>query len=120
MQIFRAVSVIAFGFALMVVLDACVSHDFPEYTCTDTPSFSEDIRPIIQTKCALSGCHNGDMGPDLNWTIFQNFHQRAESGLVKFRVTNRIMPPDYSQGGPLTQEQINTIACWTDQGAFNN
>lgn len=120
MQLPRAVKIAAFAFAWLVVFDSCVSHDFPEYTCSDTVSFSEDIRIIIETKCALSGCHNGDMGPDLNWTIFQNFHQRAESGLVKFRVTNRIMPPDYSTGGPLTQEQINTIACWADQGAVNN
>lgn len=103
-----------------IVLAACVSHDIPEYQCTQTYGFANDVKPIIETKCAISGCHNGDMGQDLNWTVFENFHKRAESGLVKYRVTHRIMPPSNSPAGPLTQEQINTIACWTDQGALNN
>lgn len=105
------------AFIFLLVLSSCVSHDFPQYTCTDTYLFSEDVKPIIETKCAISGCHNGDLGQDLNWTNFQNFHRRAESGLVKFRVTHRIMPPSYSPAGPLSQEEINAIACWTDQGA---
>ncbi len=108
------------GVILMVSLDSCVSHDFPEYVCTDTYSFAEDVKPIIETKCAISGCHNGDQGPDLNWTNFEEFHKRAASGLVKFRVTHRIMPPSYSPAGPLTQDQINAIACWSDQGALAN
>jgi hypothetical protein len=105
---------------MMITLWSCVYHDFPEYTCDETYSFEADIKPIIETRCALSGCHNGDMGTDLNWTNFDQFHKRAESGEVKFRVTNRIMPPSDSPGGPLTQEQIDALACWTDQGAQNN
>ena len=105
---------------LLVFLNACVSHDFPEYQCTEDYTFADDIRPIIETKCAISGCHNGDMGPDLNWINFEKFHERAASGLVKYRVVHRIMPPSTSPAGPLTQEQINAIACWTDRGALNN
>lgn len=111
---------IGLSFILAVCLNACVSHDFPANTCAETYTFSEDVKPIIETKCAISGCHNGDMGPDLNWTTFEQFHKRAESGLVKYRVTNHIMPPAESQAGPLSEEQINAIACWADQGALNN
>lgn len=105
---------------MAVSLESCVSHDFPQYTCTETYTFSADIKPIIETKCAISGCHNGDMGPALNWTDFQQFHKRVETGLVKYRVTNHIMPPAESHAGPLSEEQINAIACWSDQGALNN
>lgn len=104
----------------LIVIDSCVYHDFPQTVCREEISFANDVRPIILTKCAVSGCHNGDMGPDLNWTDFAQFHKRAESGLVKYRVTNRIMPPSFTQAGPLSQDQIDMIACWTDQGARNN
>ncbi len=120
MQIFRPTLISSFYLAVLLVIDACVSHDFPEYSCNDSYSFSVNIRPIIENKCAISGCHNGDLGQGLNWTFFQSFHERAESGLVKYRVTHRIMPPDYSPAGPLSQEQINAIACWTDQGSLDN
>lgn len=105
---------------LLIGLVRCVSHDFPQYVCTKTYSFAKDIKPIIDMKCAVSGCHNGDMGPNLNWTNFEMFHQRAASGLVKYRVINHIMPPSWTKAGPLSQEQIDAIACWTDQGALNN
>ena len=105
---------------LVLCLFSCVSHDFPEYVCAGDYTFAEDVKPIIETKCAISGCHNGDMGAELNWTNFEEFHKRAASGLVKFRVTHHIMPPSTSPAGPLTQEQINAIACWSDQGALNN
>ncbi len=101
-------------------LDSCVSHDFPEYVCDQEYTFAEHIRPIIESKCAISGCHNGDLGAEFNWTDFEEFHKRAERGLVKYRVTRRIMPPSFSPAGPLTQEQINAIACWSDAGALNN
>ena len=104
----------------LIGLDSCVYHDLPDSVCTEDMSFAEDIKPIISTKCAISGCHNGDMGPDLNWTNFEQFSKRVQSGLVKYRVTHRIMPPSFSPEGPLTQDQINTIACWADQGGLNN
>jgi hypothetical protein len=104
----------------LFAVDACVSHDFPEYQCAETYSYAQDVLPIIQTKCAISECHNGDLGDDFNWLDFETFHARAESGLLKYRVTRRIMPPSNSPEGPLSQEEINAIACWTDQGALEN
>lgn len=99
--------------------ESCVSHDFPSYTCSDPAvSYSSDIDPIIMAKCAISGCHNGDNGDNKNWTDFSLF--QSKSDLVRFRVTNRIMPPPNSPAGPLNQEEINAIACWADQGAQNN
>jgi hypothetical protein len=111
---------VALASVVFLFLTSCVSHDFPENVCVETYSFSDDVKPIIETKCAISGCHNGDMGQNLNWTDFSEFHQRAQSGLVKSRVINRTMPPANSAGGPLSQEEINAIACWTDQGVLNN
>ena len=73
-----------FVFVFLFTFEACVSHDFPEYECSDTYTFSQDIQPIIEIKCAISGCHNGDLGSDYNWLEFDTFHKRAESGLLKF------------------------------------
>lgn len=117
-SVFGFLSIICLG---LVGFGSCVYHDFPEVVCDEEQlSFAEDVQPIISTKCAISGCHNGDMGPDLNWTNFEQFSKRVQSGLVRYRVTHRIMPPSFSPEGPLTQQQINTIACWADQGGLNN
>lgn len=77
-------------------------------------SFSTQIQPIIDTKCAISGCHNGDNGAERNWTVFSNV--KANAGNIKTRTENRTMPLT----GSLSQEQIDLIACWVDEGAQNN
>lgn len=77
-------------------------------------SFSAQIKPIIDTKCALSGCHNGDNGAERNWTVFTNVKTNAAN--IKTRTGNGSMPAI----GSLTQDQINLIACWVDDGAQDN
>ena len=77
-------------------------------------SFATDIQPIITSYCAISGCHNGDNGSSRNWTVFANVQANAQK--IKTRTANRTMPLT----GSLTQQQIDLIACWVDDGAKNN
>jgi hypothetical protein len=78
-------------------------------------SYSGIIAPIIKTNCSSeSGCHgansiNGD------WTKYDNVFKK--SALIKKRTGDRSMP---ANGNTLSQEQINQIACWVDDGALNN
>ncbi len=78
-------------------------------------TFSGNVAAIIQTQCAVAGCHaagsiNGP-GP------LTNFNQiKAASLQVKDAVVSRRMPA----GGALSQAQINQIVCWVDSGAPAN
>jgi uncharacterized membrane protein len=113
-------SLLFFLASLMVMFlfgESCVSHDFPSYTCDGDVNYADDVHTIVMTKCAISPCHGTD--PDLpDWSDFTTFQDHAAE--VKRRVVERIMPPDDSPNGALTQEEINAIACWVDQGAQNN
>lgn len=75
-------------------------------------SFETSISPIIQNKCAISGCHNGTQAPDFR--VFKNIQDNAAQ--VKTLTGNRTMP----QKGSLTQNEIDLIACWVDDGALQN
>ena len=77
-------------------------------------SFSAQIQSIINTKCALQTCHNGDNGAQRNYTIFANVKNNAAN--IKTRTGNGSMPAI----GSLTQDQVNLIACWVDDGAQDN
>jgi hypothetical protein len=93
--LFAILFLVVFGFQL-----SCVDHNFPSYVCPDT-----------EVSC---------LGADRDWSNFATFQENAQHGSVKNFVTNRIMPPSFSSNGPLSQDQINTIACWVDDGAQNN
>lgn len=75
-------------------------------------SFSASVSKIIEDNCTISGCHNGSQFP--NFRVFKNIHDNAAQ--IKALTGNRSMPVD----GTLTQTQINTIACWVDDGALDN
>jgi hypothetical protein len=75
-------------------------------------SFSNSVKPIIETNCIKSGCHNGAQFP--NFAVFQNIKENAAR--IKEQVITRNMPED----GTLTQAEINSIVCWVDDGAPNN
>jgi hypothetical protein len=75
-------------------------------------SWETQIKPIMESSCAKSGCHNGSSRPDLR--TFQNAKFYAKS--IKSKTQDKSMP----QEGTLTQQQIDLIACWVDDGAINN
>ena len=76
-------------------------------------SWSTDIYPVIETYCALSGCHNGSARVDLR--PYNNARTYAQQ--IKSMTQDRSMPYD---GTPLKQSDIDKIACWVDDGAPNN
>jgi hypothetical protein len=119
-----------FRLSLIMLLMAfsCVDHDLAGVIQIDcgtqgTISYVDDIQPIINTSCAItgdgSGCHNGGNGPDLDWRVFSNL--KANAADVQDRITRAPgaagkMP----KIGTLTDEEIATLYCWVEQGALEN
>lgn len=75
-------------------------------------SFAASIQPIITSSCAINDCHNGNQFPDFR--VFKNIHDNAAN--IKKLTGDRTMPDE----GSLTQQQINEIGCWVDDGALEN
>ncbi|NND07255.1 MAG: hypothetical protein HKN87_12825 [Saprospiraceae bacterium] len=73
-------------------------------------SYKDEVEPIIRVSCAISGCHDGISNVD--YRVFSNFNP----GDMKARTQSRNMPKE----GTLTQDEIDAIACWVDDGALNN
>lgn len=80
---------------------------------TTDVSLSTDVIPIIDGNCAVSGCHvTGRTSPDLS----SSSGIIANASRVKAEVVSGRMP----RGGSLTNEEINLISDWVDQGAKDN
>jgi hypothetical protein len=75
-------------------------------------SWENTIRPLMVTYCAKSGCHNGISRPDLR------LYEQAKFYSLQIRelTANGSMPFE----GSLTQEQIDLIGCWVNEGAPEN
>lgn len=75
-------------------------------------SLINDIMPIVNVNCAISGCHNGTILPNLT----SSSAVISNAGRIKIETSDRSMP----RGRTLTNTQINQIACWVDAGAKDN
>ena len=86
-------------------------------------TYSADVASIIQDNCTV--CHRaGGIGP-MELVTYENVRMYAP--LIKDKVVSRVMPPyyydsdvgiqDLKEDWRLSQEDINTIAVWVDQGA---
>jgi len=87
------------------------------------PTFSKDVAPILQAKC--QSCHEpGSIAP-MSLITFDEVRPWARS--IRQRVSTRQMPPWHIDKGvgvqqfkddiSLTDQQIDTIVNWIDQGA---
>jgi hypothetical protein len=84
--------------------------------CSTVPSaFSTDIYPLINSKCAISGCHDATASGGV---VLQNYNQvNSKKDRINVRaLIEKSMPPT----GPLLPAEINKIKCWIDGGALNN
>ncbi len=115
----RGAVVLALG-AVFAVPDPAASQE----TAARKPvTFSRDVAPIFQAKC--QSCHEpGSIAP-MALVTYQDARPWARS--IRQRVVTRQMPPwhiDRSVGVQkfkndmsLTDEQVDTIVAWVDQGA---
>ncbi|TWI98014.1 hypothetical protein JN11_03092 [Mucilaginibacter frigoritolerans] len=117
---------------LLFIINSCTKtttvpiNDAP--VITTTVSFSKDIQPILTKSCALSGCHNGAIAPNLSAT---SSYDALEGGnlvntgipansVVYLWLTGKeaiSMPA----GAPNNPSNINALMlAWITQGAKNN
>ncbi|MBT8230765.1 MAG: hypothetical protein KJO50_10935 [Bacteroidia bacterium] len=81
-------------------------------------SYSEDITPILESKCSVPACHDiafayGD------FTQYDDLKEKADNGRLWLRiVTSGSMPP---AGNPqLTESELERFKCWIEDGALRN
>ena len=96
----------------------------------DTIYFEQEILPLLVSSCGVIGCH--DPGTAEEGIIMTDYANIIETGEIRpfdpdesemfEKITHsdpdEIMPPPPKN--PLTQEQINKIRKWIEQGALNN
>lgn len=90
----------------------------PEPTAEPCATYAADIVYIVNSKCALPGCHveGSTFG---NFTLYSELKQRADNGRIQqFVFDLEIMPPASAE--KLTDEEKEKLKCWLDDGAPDN
>lgn len=115
-----------FLFSLIILLSC--RHD-PEFLNDIEPiCFQEQVLPVLQNSCGISGCHDGVSDSEANEYFSPADYESvmrvvtpgdAEASTLYKVITDihgeDFMPPD----NPLSQEQRTIIHVWIEQGAEN-
>ncbi|MFM7022615.1 MAG: hypothetical protein ACKOXB_06515 [Flavobacteriales bacterium] len=83
---------------------------------TVSTTYSGNIKNIILTECAVSGCH--DQGSSYgDFTTYASLKLQIDNGNFKTKVFDlSTMPP----GGFVDAHRKDTLKCWFDKGYPNN
>jgi hypothetical protein len=84
--------------------------------CTSAAiQFTTNVLPIIQSSCAVSGCHNAGSGNGPG-----ELSTHAQISGAKTQIRAAVLSGSMPKSGTLTAAQKNSIICWIDAGAANN
>ena|SRR5690349_16662291 len=105
-----------FVFSLgLVSLLSCADDKFETDPCSSV-SYVETVRPLVDTKCAVAGCHVSGFQPG-DFTVYEVLKQKAVDGKIQLMVfTLGNMPPVEK----LSEEEKLELKCWIQSGAQRN
>ncbi|MBL7813606.1 MAG: hypothetical protein JNL70_01285 [Saprospiraceae bacterium] len=107
------------AFALAMFLVQCTKDSVDTVTCTGTtPTYTADIKAIMDASCAISGCHNASSkadGYDLSTYAGTSSAagKNAFLGSVQHKSGYDAMPKG---GSKLSDATLTKIACWVQNG----
>ncbi|MBR06714.1 MAG: hypothetical protein CMP48_03425 [Rickettsiales bacterium] len=102
------------GSHTFIVKDGSGCSDDGTFDILTGTSLANEVMPIIEANCAVNGCHGTSQQPVLNTKAAV----MASASRIGVRTSAGTMPP--AGRTPLTQEQIDQIACWANDGAPDN
>lgn len=90
--------------------------------CEEVITYNTGIKEIIETNCAYSNCHDGSGAAPGNYTSYFGIEPFLNAAQFEKRaLTDRDMPPTYATGPKsLSQEDIDMISCWMQNGYVEN
>jgi hypothetical protein len=117
---------LSFSFLLLFTvansLYSCRADELPEpavptFCDSITSSYNSNVKSIIDSKCAVSGCHLNSQSPNFN--SFTQVSGNAEIMMSRaLDQPGNPMPPTYATA--LTQEEKNILSCWRNAGFPEN
>jgi hypothetical protein len=106
-----------------LTISSCKKENIKEYDCTGiTPTYNGEIKTILDTHCAFSGCHNASSKKaGINLSDYSN----AKTESAKDRFLGSVqhikgyddMPKNASK---LDEVTIRKLYCWVKNGSPQN
>ena len=105
------------GLLFVLLTTACTYRSEYEMLgeCAVKVTYKNTIKGIVDTRCAISGCHVSGFQPG-DFTSYMGIKEKADNGKLNFMVFDlQLMPP--SGNSQLTEDELDLLSCWISQDA---
>lgn len=119
----KILTIVTLSLGLAVSLSSCTKDDINTYDCTGiTPTYTNDIKPILDAKCATSGCHSANSrAAGRDYSSYSAAKNAADDdaflGSVQQLSGYNKMPRG---GSKLSDSQLQLMYCWVNNGFPEN
>ncbi len=97
---------------IFILFQSCTNDKFETDPC-ETVSYAETIKPLVNLKCTVYGCHVSGFPPG-DFNNYEVLKQKVYDGKLQAVVFDlKIMPPV----NKLTDEETAALKCWIENGA---
>ena len=103
---------------LILVIFSCSKTDSTDYAgnavCTSVPTYTSNVAAILNSSCAISGCHNSSAQAGINLSTYALASSQFKSNsknLISIHHGSGVeaMPRNANK---LSDATINTLDCW--------
>lgn len=105
-------------FALTGILVLLMTFSCRKVKCNGSdPSYTADIKRIIDSNCLSSGCHNSGSSNGV-FTTYPGLKPYLDNGSFQNEVLDKRSMPQGS--AKLSKEELQKIKCWAENGYREN
>lgn len=120
MQKSKKIMLSAIALSVIIGMGSCTKTDSMTYDCTGlAPTYTADIKPIMDSNCATSNCHNAATQQNgINLSSYAG--TKSESSRARFMGSMqhlsgyKAMPENQAA---LSDANLQKIYCWVQNGA---
>lgn len=106
--------------ALALGLSSCGKDAITMFDCTGiSPTYSIDIKPILNASCALSGCHDAfSPNAGFDFSTYNSASSGSQSGRFLGAIQQKRGFLAMPNGLPkLGDDKIKLLTCWVENGS---
>ena len=108
-------------FLLAAMIASCTPEgDLTTYDCSSTaPTYTAIIKPVLDAKCATSGCHNASSAKSgFDLSTYATCKTASEDAAFRGAIQHISGFSNMPRGGDkLDEPTVKIISCWVQNGA---
>ncbi len=107
-------------FTIILLAMICSCKHTVQYDCSGyTPTYTQNVKPILDVTCARSGCHGaGEAEAGIDLSTYSGSAAASKNknfmGAIQHKPFYKKMPQDADM---LTDTQIHLLFCWIENGS---